>query len=61
MHRCPPRVMASVANIINMRREQFCVEEEPNISTVLKEICNLREKLEDIQNIMEVAKPKSKI
>ena len=59
MHRCPQRVMSSVANIINMRREELCMEEEPGFTKVLKEMCNLREKIENLQNIIEGAKPES--
>ena len=51
--------MSSVANIINMRREELCIEEEPGFTNVLKEICNLREKIENLQNIIEGAKPES--
>ena len=59
MHRCPQRVMSSVANIINMRREGLCIEEEPGFTKVLKEMSNLREKIENLQNIIEGAKPES--
>ena len=52
---CPRRVIAAVAQIINDRRDKLCSQEEPSIAKVLKEICILRERLDNMQGLLELS------
>ena len=52
---CPRRVIAAVAEIINQRREKLCAQEEPSIAKVLREMSILRERLDNMQGLLELS------